>query len=814
MDYSLYQAAATIDVSNWLGAANIWGSQGGSVITDNNTANTINLNGLGNNTVVLATNANYNVTTAFVTINGAYVNDIISGANGLSLIGGAIGTAVETSYSDFLSAAATYLNLDSTGDAFYAVVGGNTYVAMENSTYDGIGQVFELTGYTGTLALASGQIQLGSSATPGNTQANYTSSGLATVGPLYVGNIAIQTGIKHYFCQAFVSGTTGPSGVGTAYAGDVSIGTVNMTHSISASNYVQVYHTASVNYSGSATVGNISVGTISMNNYFGGNDSFIIDNIAKAHGADKMAEVGNMTVSGLLLSGSSSAGNHITLLNNALSYGAAATVGTINLGNIKASGAENRIHVTNCASGSGSQSADMSGLVTVGNVAMSATGMNQQLFINNYANMGVAQGVTVGNVSMVGANQASFTVYNCGITAGNVDIGNVTMNDGNVGLYVSNVARDTVGVTTVGDISLRGSNNTYTYTSSSSFYSYTRNNYIYADGTNVGTMSVGDVTLSARQNQHLSLELTSRARDLSGGITVQDININLANENYAVGFATANLYIATYAGSGGDIVAGDINISSGTNTTSMYRASAHDNAHVGITAHDAGNIIIGNINVTGGNTAYASTADSTGHVVDNFGTLTDLVHLQTTTGTITVGNVDYSLYQAAATIDVSNWLGAANIWGSQGGSTITDNNTANTINLNGLGDNIVNLVSMATNESDAIINLDTIENAAVGDAIGSLTNNSLTSNFVVEVASPDLTHTFAQNFFTAVESTISLGDTHSVLSATDGTNTYIAMENTDHTGINEYVELTGYTGTLLFSSGHIVLASGHNVLPV
>jgi len=568
------------------------------------------------------------------------------------------------------------------------------------------------------------------------------SAGNATVGNISVGSITLSnTGYK---INHLVIYDKAYAYTGSATIGNTSIGAINMSSTNSYVNQVHITNDVT-GWSFEQSIGNTSIGSITIVNTGGGSngsntDSMYVKNTVKAFCTGGVATIGNLMVGDISLTVADYGVNKVTLSNWAKATHSSASVGTITVGNIVAEGHggdTNKIYITNKAQGSGSQNADSSGLITVGNVAMSATSSGyQQLKISNQAINGTAAGITVGDVSMIGSSSAaaaSFCVLNKGLSAGNVSIGDVIMTcPGNIGLYVSNIANTVnnsnsghVGTTTVGDITLSGNDRGHGNQSGP--------NYIVATGDQVGLMSIGNVNLSVAQGQDLYLRLLSCGTISDAGITVQNINVNLGVNQ--ANTENANLQVI----SNGDIHAGDISISSTGGANSTYPSSLK-NATVYFSAQNNKNISIGNVTVTAG--LYSN---------NNFDVLTHLVSLNTDGGSITVGNIDYSAYQGASTLDVSGWLGANQISGSVGGSVITDNNTANTINLSVFeGSGVVDMINFSDAGYDLAVNHVTINNAHVNDVISY--GNLLTNNGLISVSTCDSYEIFLSAANSSVDS--------------------------------------------------------------
>ena len=593
-----------------------------------------------------------------------------------------------------------------------------------------------------------------------NQAQNYANAGLATVGDISLGAITmnatsgtnrlVTTNIAKQDVSKSVTAT-----VGNTQVGDINLLVKGNNHNTVT--FSQAANTSSSYSKGVASVGNVTLGNIS------------IDNVSAAYGAKNTVRVYNHAYA---------------------SSGAAATVGTINVGDIstiKNSRGGTLIEINNIAGGYDSHQADVSGLITVGNIHMSATvsaSVNHQTVnITNHASNGNAGGIKVGDVEMIAhqSGWATFTANNYGrLGAGNIDIGNVTLDQPQIHLHVSNSAsQGDVGTTTIGNINLSG-------------LGYRNNIKAHASNGSVGLVSIGNVSLSATESHSLIEGVQSWAsirnlNDLNDGVKVNDITINLAFSSSASYNTCSGVFGVV---TNGNIQVGNININAtnvNNNPGNYFKAAVSLTAQSLTSSNTSGSIHIGNITVS-----RASATMQT----DNFGNLVDIVKLNTA-GTINVGNIDYSGYEGATTIDVSHWLGAGEITGSVGAATITDNSTVNIINLNVLGNNTINLLS-----DQNTANHDTINNAHAGDTINSYVMggglNSLSNNEQLSGLSS------YNDFVTAAVDKFSTGD--EAVYATVGSNTYIAMINAAHNGMGEIVELHTYTGVVSVTNGHIVLS--------
>lgn len=560
-----------------------------------------------------------------------------------------------------------------------------------------------------------------------DNRAYVSTTGAAMAGNISLGNVVMNAkGTATNDLSVTLEATAGGGAGGMASVGDVTIGNVAMTVA-SGSNYMEVYQSAHNHGSKTfdANVGNLSIGDISMNNVAatsGGSNYLYIDRYAHSSKGNATAgdvNIGNIAILGNIATASATitqikGSNYITVYNEAYANSGNATVGTVTIGDVSAKtgvGGNVGLYVDNSAYGS--KSADSAGLVTIGNISMQgSSAANLSVTVYDYARSGNAAGITIGNVSLAGTKAhgtESLYVSASGNSTGNVKIGNVAITGANIGLSVENYAKTgNAGSTTVGNITLNGDSNGW--------------NYVYqnANSGSAGTVSVGNVTLGVGAGQSNSLEVSNYASAVGatvGALNIGNVNLAIANTN-AGSAAYDNFYAYTNGGksTGGNITAGNITVSA-SGVTANTTAAANMNGYVTMTSAD-GNVTVGNITVTGG------VEGAGGLAMDNLANLTSWLNLGAK-GTVTVGNIDYAGYAAAATIDASGYTGAGIITGSTGGSAITDNSGTNSMILGNttMADAItLQDTQNAVTDSGGVITatqsaMDSITGFAVGDTI-------------------------------------------------------------------------------------------------
>jgi hypothetical protein len=819
-------SVSELEISNYASAS------AAAATVGNVSLGNVNLNGAsGANVELTVTNS------AYVTGKGAAT----AGSITIGTVSLTAATGAEASFFLYNSASA---------DTGAAKVGD---ITVGDISLDGVGdRSFSMSNYAYVQvagAATAGNITLGNVAVNGGSSdsaylyvSNYvsTAKGAATVGNVTIGTIDSTTG---YYFSMTVTNYAYASAGGAAKAGDITVGAVNLVATTTGSNYLYFTNYAQANGAGgNATVGNVTIGDVSMAVATSTN-SLSVYNSAYAYGTatSRVATRGNTTIgnvtmnmlaadsggtNSLYVSGNAyaqkgtatggdltvgdisinvpgitqvNANNSVTLYNYANVGVGAATVGDITVGNVSAkTGIQGYINfeVSNWASGSTSVNA---GTVTVGNVAMQASkSASMYMIVNNYAGgagSGSAAGLTVGNVSLVGDATAGTVELSISQWAQAGDVGSVTVGDVNLSAFnlhfeMSNSGAN-VGNTKVGNVTLKGNE--------------TGSGYIYQSATlAAGTVTVGNVSLTAGNAQAQNLNVSNYAGTTIGAMTLGNITLAMSSKDTGSG-ADAQFSAYTDGGksTGGNITAGNITIGTSGITTKAALGQVMT-GYVSLTSVD-GTVAVGNITVTGG-------VKDTVAVVDNLATLSNWLTLDGST--VTVGNVDYSGYAAASTIDVSGYAGAATISSSKGGSAITDNKATNDI-----------VLSANTTKADALYFLDaqtavkdsggvvTAAQASLDSVVGFAAGDSLhimdTATLVVEGIAGDgdliqntPAQTYAQ-FLLNAEAQITSAGNSAYVATIDG-NTYVAMNVAGKVG--QIVEVAGtHTFTIAADSAGYML---------
>lgn len=587
-----------------------------------------------------------------------------------------------------------------------------------------------------------------------------TTSGNAKVGNITYGDINVTGGDDACVVDLYVSNSAYAQ-KGTATAGDITFGGIDVNIGDGAACVsVTLVNCANVATSGAATAGAIKIGDVSMAIGSTGTAYFCITN--EAYTAKGAAVVGDITVGNL--TNKAGLGSYMWNQIYACADGTANdVVGNITVGNVDFYGepdADLNLSIIAYAD------AGSVGNITLGNVDMAVDNSGSvDLYICAYAKKDIGN-ITLGDVTMTLGSYATIDSFTICASANTGSIGNITLGDitvtGALGASDNDNgfcvwASKNVGDITVGDF-------TVTAAQSASFSSFSwdftastgsignvsvgdvtlaangQSAYIWAShdyyaGDDVGTVTYGNIALTASgQDAYAGFSISATATDAIGAVTIGNVAIAASGQSASASFwayfstststgaakagniditvsntksAAAGAYAYYELESKGAVTVGDIKLAAGAATAAFVNTATVD-ADVVITS-TGGSVTVGNITVTGGYKNSGST------LLDNFDDLTWLALTKGGSGTITVGNIDYSGYTAAATLDVSGWGGAGVIKASSGGSTITDNKGKNEIYL-GAGVDTVNIsdITVSTTDKTDATKLDVIHNFSSG----------------------------------------------------------------------------------------------------
>jgi hypothetical protein len=528
----------------------------------------------------------------------------------------------------------------------------------------------------------------------------YATDGDAKIGNVTVGDIDFTLGFNS---QGTFDFEVSAEGDDTSMIGDVTIGAVTVHATTAAS--AQFYYSVDIESSGD--IGNVTLGGVTA-------DMQDLVNSSLTYSVSISADenVGDVTVGDVSLT---------ALSVDYWFYEYANDAGSILLGDVTLTGDDVDYSVSITASG------DLSD-VTIGNVAIDADALDLNNGIYVYASGDIGN-VSIGDISISndGDDTLSVSIYatrdmgdvsigniNTGVNAASIDIhaerslGNVTLGNQTIGgtvadgdsyafdVAITGTAGEEIGNVLFGDISV--TSNGAKNVDADVWYTANIGTNATTDDS-VGTVTIGDITLTAKSaNTAANLDATADVAeagvdieaDYTGAVLVGDISltltnsINAANTNATKALDVAAAYV-TISADEATLTVGDISVSAINNTASTVSIedSANDKMFDVAVSLDASGqaLVVGDITVSGGS---EDTADT---VLDNLANLTGWLTLSGSS--ITVGDVDFSGYDAAATIDVSAWKGAAEITASAGGSEITVNKYKNTITLGAGADTVV-----------------------------------------------------------------------------------------------------------------------------
>ena len=587
----------------------------------------------------------------------------------------------------------------------------------------------------------------------------YSCSGVATAGDLTAGDINVTMGIYNTFsyCLELLA-----CGCGDSIVGDATVGDINIYGGADSYVYVMMDVCA---YEG--TAGNIAIGNVDIQiENDGSNDCgtayFDLDLSAAKFGDFKIGDLTMVGASGAYLSGE---------------WYMCATdgdIGNVTIGNVAFSAG-----VTGCVYFCASHSADHDlGNISIGDVTLtankSACATGSLEFYADYGRMG---NISMGDVTLNAAESGCaylYAYFTADDEIGNASFGDIALNaigkcaDVSMSLEVYN-CYDDIGNICYGNISLvADGEDAY-----ACLFISAEN-----DGNScIGTITAGDIHLGVTgDNAGASLYLSYTSTETTGQVTVGDITIDMASgvtkDDTGVTVAYQNLYICSDA-PGVDVAVGDITLTA-AEVTASFSGGADVCAYVNL--YSCGDLSIGNITVSGG-------YENAGGVADNYSTL--LTWLATTVdGNTTIGNVDYSGYQSTATIDVSGFDGASIIKAAQDDTTITLNDTKNTVYL-GDGADLVNVSKNAT-DATLVTGIDLVYNFTAGvdklDCVnGDFSWAGTGTNYASFIAS-------ATNAFSTLD--------YEIYAAKFGGDTYVAYNTDGDTDLDFVVKLVGSTANL------------------
>lgn len=725
-----------------------------------------------------------------------------------------------------------YASADETGDASVGTVtvgdismaAGNgqqlwAYVYQYANADEGDASVGEVTVGDVTMSVGDGvePLTLGASVTTAAvavpaaaefqiSQSADADSGDAMVGGYTVGNIAISAG-DDADAEAWLYQRGGTEDGGDLSFGDAVVGDVTISADDRGYAYISIEKTGSVDEEGdSIDLGNVSVGDVSV-----------------------MADVSGTAGFGLHLSGYNDSVSYEDVTLGNVSIGnvavAAGIGGLVDFWNTMEAGAVGDVSYGDVSLTVGKSGtlddayidvmADTSdiGDVTVGDISVSMGdsasegGDVRGISLSALSDIG---DITIGDVTLevgMSATLDDFDIYAyAGDTVGDVSIGDVTLTAVGDSAELSHtlelIVEDEIKSVEIGDVSLLAK--TYDYVGYGVFMSASTEDELEigdvsigdvsmaAEGTssearfdvliggednveNVGDVMIGDMSLTANGSTAAAGAYVGIFGDETvGTTTIGDLDLQVANTENASAAATVSVTVETE----GDLVVGDISLTQGTMdgwgpTTGTNPADML--AYVNLDSI-GGDLSVGDITVTGGYETSGGDANDNYDMIGGTGSWLTL----DADGDITVGDIDYSGYERAATIDVSAWDGAGEIKAAQDDTVIVLNDSQNAVTLYD-GDDLVSVGANAVDPTDEGA-IDSISGFTSGtdqvevDLTGAITYDL--NNSASDYAD------FLSNADTANDD---------IYSASFGGNTYVAFDEDGNGSVDFVVELVGVT---------------------
>jgi hypothetical protein len=680
----------------------------------------------------------------------AKVGNVAIGNIDLTMLSGASFEYYVNNFADAVTDAAAVVGDTTVGD-ITAVMGLDAYLSIEvtaDAENNGDGTDVSIGNVSvGDVSLMSDPAGLNASA-----YFDVTVDSDGTIGTVTVGNVDV-----HFLSDStfdynvdISAGTSYNSAVGAVNLGDVDIVAENITYE--------------VDVLGDLTAG-VAIGDVMLSG-----DSINFQEISIYASAD----IGDVTIGNVMLS----AATNLTV-DTGISIFATGDVGNVSIGDVSIDFVNDETFYINVAA------SDDIGDVSVGDIDLTASASTADI----YGSFGIqidgdqdVGNVIVGDVSILSSGKGSN--YGSGYFTMAVDAG----------------TGDDIGNVTIGDIDLKSVALGFDTGSSGVYGSFSAT--IGGDADSVGDIAVGNITLTATA-ENVAADADSDSDEASpyvgiyadqgstvSSMLVGDIDITLTNSvDDSTAFTAGQNYnraqAYVYVSSDSEITVGDINLTAVNDSTVDVQAGVGVgdglfDATIRLSA-DAGvdDITVGDITVSGGD------VDTSGNILDNLATLTSW--LTTNGDTVTVGDIDYSGYEAEASIDVSGFAGAANISAASDDTTITVNDTQNTVTL-GDGDDTV--VYIAEEDSGATYaDIDKISGFSSGDDTIDLSAFGLGGTAAIGGTVLDY-----DTFLTTAQSAMTFDD-YDVFTMTDGVNTYVAINSDDDASeiIDFVIELTGVT---------------------
>lgn len=545
-----------------------------------------------------------------------------------------------------------------------------------------------------------------------------------TVGDMTIGNVSY-VAVSNSCLDIYAANCAYWASSGHAIAGNLEVGDINICMDGIGNSFSMCMEVYACDNECTSTVGDVHAGNVDV---YGGADGYVyvamdlcayegyLGNISLGSADICMesegicswasayldydisaASIGDFTIGDIAMTGRSSAYMSVDWELYATCY----NIGDTHIGNITMTMGQSG---TACVSIEHSACHDM-GNITIGDIVMNAE--DYSACADGYLCFTAVDGsigeINVGNVSVEAADSAC--AYFCAYFVAEDEIGNVSIGDINATAGKSACAYFSVEIynenNDIGNINF---GNIAVNAEGENAYACVWVSAENDDNSDIGTITFGNIDMTViGDNATGCVSLSFTSSDTTGKVTVGDIAIHLdidaTKDENSLQAACADMCICT--DSIVDLEVGDIAISA-AEVTESFDNSADVSAHVHL--YSCGDLIIGNVNVIGG---YSND----GGQADDFDTLTSWLDTDSC-GDTTIGNVDYSGYLSAANIDVSAMVGASIIKAAQDDTTITLNDSKNTVYL-GAGDDIVYVTENKDLPKDAV-HIDVINNFKAG----------------------------------------------------------------------------------------------------
>jgi len=551
-----------------------------------------------------------------------------------------------------------------------------------------------------------------------------------------------------------------------------------------------------------------------------------------------------------------------------LNVSASDDIGSVEIGNVTVATVGDNADASLTIDVTGSSSTGAATELILGNISISATGVSAWANVDAYMSLDDSTGnIDIGNVTMnvIGSSATASLVVELNdddaMDGGLVSIGNITAtlsNSSDAGRDLvsisSTVADASVLVDISSDFDVEIGNITLTSVVDAATGRINTAGVIadFSIDANDGDITIGNITVIGGQTGDSGVTDVAGTNDsgifnvsvtADGSILQVDDDVRysftydqdddlwrLNDVTFATGFSTVDFTI-TETASGDFEIYGDIGADDNINdliATITFAGDASggaltidwDNTNVGSTVsaeiditftgendlfNDTDSV---SISLESGNVGEVVVDAAALEVLDNFQVLTDWLDLDAS-GVITIGDVDYSGYEADdVVIDVSNFSGASIILGGQGDTTITGNSDANNITIYDGDDELIfadgdSGITLATADyvNGFVAADDSLDLGLTGSATTS-TGNYVEASSAVTGATVALSFAAALTAANTALATLAGTSSEAELYAFqyDSTNGYL-FEDTDADGDADYViVLVGINNTEISAS--------------